>query len=86
MMVPKPIEREKNACPRAAAHVFASILEKSGWNRYSSPFFDPGRVMEYMAMLRTMTKSIGIMTLLNFSIPPFIPAATMKAVTARKSV
>ena len=32
-MVPKPREREKNACPRAAAHTLASIFEKSGLKR-----------------------------------------------------
>ena len=86
MMVPKPSESEKKACPRAAAKAWASIFEKSGLKRYSTPFPAPGRVSEYTAMAITMKNSIGIITLLNFSIPSLMPTITMTVVATMKTV
>ena len=86
MIVPNPIESEKKACPSAAAHAFASIFEKSGLKRYARPSPAPGSVMEYIAMPSTMTNRIGIIILLNFSIPPLTPAATITAVPSKKIV
>ena len=85
-IVPIPREREKKAWPRAAEHTDASIFEKSGLKRYASPSAAPGSVTARTAMMTMRTKSIGIITLPNFSIPLFTPEMTIRAVISRKMV
>ena len=64
--------------------VWPVTLEKSGFTRYSTPLEAPGNEREYTVMSTTSRNSTGMQALLNFSIPPFTPNATMTTVTSRK--
>ena len=50
------------------------------------PLKEPGRVREYAIMTRISTKSVGMATLENFSIPCFTPPSTMAVTMAIKAV
>ncbi len=83
-MVPQPIDKEKNACPKAAMTVCPVSLEKSGLNKKSMPSLAPDSNMERMAMAIIISINSGIMILEYFSMPFFTPNTTTKAVKNKK--
>ena len=83
-MVPHPILREKNACPSAFRTVFGVTFEKSGLKRNSTPLWLPGSKSEFTAMATTSTKSTGITSFENFSIPSLTPYTTTTQVIIKK--
>ena len=73
-----PMESEKNACPKAVSTVAGPIFEKSGFKKNFSPSAPLGISSEWMASATKMTKSSGISTLAERSIPFCTPSAMMK--------
>ena len=84
--VPTPSDMEKNACPRAQAHPDASSLEKSGRTMYSTPADAPGSESEYTTMASIRKNKIGMVILVNFSMPFLMPPSTIKAVIKKKPI
>lgn len=66
-IVPQPILKEKNACPRAFINVSPVIFEKSGLKRKEIPSDAPGNVTERIAIIiiiKTIQASLSLKTFL----------------------
>ena len=83
-MIIAPIarDREKNICPPALANTDSRLGVSAtnpastaypGTNMNFRPSIAPGRVRERMMMTTSITNSVGMPTLLNFSMPPEMP-------------
>lgn len=82
-IVPQPILKEKNACPRAFINVSPVIFEKSGLKRKEIPSDAPGNVTERIAIIIIIKNNTGIIIFENFSIPFLIPPSITPPVSSK---
>ena len=74
-----PMERDRNARPKAEKTPWADKSENLGRNKNFRPSEAPSKVHARIQRITMMTKSNGIIIFVYRSMPFFIPANTYKA-------
>ena len=72
-IVPRPIESEKKACPKAAKTDDEVTFEKSGSRKKRTPSMPPGMSIEWIARTIRKRNRRGIITFEARSIPRLTP-------------